>query len=143
MIQCRLSVRRCQNALRQQREAEAKLTPEEKEERARRDRVANAAQRLMSSSDFINSLNLPDKMQEGTPEYMDFLAQQAKMRAEAADRAVYGSTPFKQPTQPQGAIPTREEILAKAQQSLAARPDLKDQIEKLKKQMLAQYGYAE
>ena len=81
---------------RQQREAEAKLTPEEKEERARRDRVANAAQRLMSSSDFTNSLNLPDKMQEGTPEYMDFLAQQAKMRAEAADRAVYGSTPFKQ-----------------------------------------------
>ena len=130
-------------ALRQQREAEAKLTPEEKEERARRDRVASAAQRLMSSSDFTNSLNLPDKMQEGTPEYMDFLAQQAKMRAEAADKAVYGSTPFKQPTQPQGAIPTREEILAKAQQSLAARPDLKDQIEKLKKQMLAQYGYAE
>ena len=27
---------------------------------------------------------------------MDFLAQQAKMRAEAADKAVYGSTPFKQ-----------------------------------------------
>ena len=40
-------------ALRKQREAESKLTPEEKEERARRDRVANAAQRLMSSSDPI------------------------------------------------------------------------------------------
>ena len=130
-------------ALRQQREAEAKLTPEEKEELERRKEIARQTAKNIVDTNFISGLSLPQGMQEGTPEYMDFLAQQAKMRAEAADRAVYGSTPFKQPTQPQGAIPTREEILAKAQQSLAARPDLKDQIEKLKKQMLAQYGYAE
>ena len=124
-------------ALRKQREAEAKLTPEEKEERARRDRIAEQVSKKTSDPAFIGGLNLPEGMQEGTPEYYKYVAKQAHAAVEASDREVYGNSPFKEKP------PTREEILAKAQQSLAARPDLKDQIEKLKKQMLAQYGYAE
>jgi len=124
-------------ALRQQREAEAKLTPEEKEELERRKEIARQTARNIVDTNFISGLSLPQGMQEGTPEYTSFIAKQAFARAKASDEVVYGNSPFKEKP------PTREEILAKAQQSLAARPDLKDQIENLKKQMLAQYGYAE
>ena len=51
-------------------------------------------------------------MQEGTPEYTSFIAKQAFARAKASDEVVYGNSPFKEKP------PTREEILAKAQQSL-------------------------
>ena len=122
---------------RQQREAEAKLTPEEKEELERRKEIAKQTAKNIVDTNFISGLSLPQGMQEGTPEYTRFIANQAFARAKASDEVVYGNSPFKEKP------PTREEILAKAQQSLAARPDLKDQIEKLKKQMLAQYGYAE
>ena len=122
---------------RQQREAEAKLTPEEKEELERRKEIARQTAKNIVDTNFISGLSLPQGMQEGTPEYTSFIAKQAFARAKASDEVVYGNSPFKEKP------PTREEILAKAQQSLAARPDLKDQIEKLTKQMLAQYGYAE
>ena len=35
-------------------------------------------------------------MQEGTPEYTSFIANQAFARAKASDEVVYGNSPFKQ-----------------------------------------------
>lgn len=129
-------------ALRKQREAEAKLTPQEREERARRDRIAEQVSKKTSDPAFIGSLNLPQGMQEGTPEYYKYVAKQAHDAVEAADRAVYGSTPFKQPAQPQGA-PTPDQIIAEANKAIAARPELKDQIEQRMKDLFVKYGYSQ
>ena len=75
-------------ALHKQHEAEAKLTPEEKEELKRKKEIARQTAKNIVNTNFINGLSLPQGMQKNTPEYTSFIAKQAFARAKASDEVV-------------------------------------------------------